>query len=380
MPNVEKIIFLFLYSLCQLFISCRNSHLYGYKLEGDISGLENCKIFIQEMTDSGLVYIDSTMVQNNKFLIIGKSVPQLITLWVRRGNGGMEPLCSSFMIENSDIKINGSIDNRRDINVTGSSENEVYKEISQNVFYPKRFYYIHNELYRSERTGINISTDSLLRWNQELYTMDSVYRYNLIKTIKLYPNNYSSLYALEDNLQHLSYNDIKDLSKIFNKEIKNSKAYKPIDNILKAAPTVLVGEKFKKFNLPDSSGQNLDLSEFKSQLTLVDFWASWCGPCRRQIPMLKKIYSTISRDRFDIVGISIDSDTLKWKRALKEERMPWSNLIGSEQWAKSNYLIISIPYNFLVDDKGKIIAKNLSPSQIKLFINKRNKNYVSFNN
>lgn len=111
-------------------------------------------------------------------------------------------------------------------------------------------------------------------------------------------------------------------------------------------------------------GKPLKLSDYKGKFVLIDFWASWCGPCREENPNLVKTYQQFKDKGFEIFGVSLDTpgDHLKWINAIKNDQLTWpqvSDLKGWENEAAKIYGIRSIPASFLIDPSGKIIAKDL---------------------
>lgn len=113
------------------------------------------------------------------------------------------------------------------------------------------------------------------------------------------------------------------------------------------------------FTQPDVNGKTLSLEDFKGKYVLVDFWASWCTPCRVEIPELKSVYEKYKDKNFTILSISLDKDKEKWMSALTQEQMTWpqlSDLKGDQNSAAKAYKVLGIPANFLIDPNGKIIA------------------------
>ncbi len=125
---------------------------------------------------------------------------------------------------------------------------------------------------------------------------------------------------------------------------------------------VALGAPAPALTLPDTSGQEHKLHELRGTVTLLDFWASWCSPCLRQIPDLKEAYAKWHERGFEIIGISVDSKAERWKAAIRKYEMNWPQLSDVKGWASraaAEYNVTFIPFNFLLDAEGRILAKNL---------------------
>ena len=152
-----------------------------------------------------------------------------------------------------------------------------------------------------------------------------------------------------------------------------------IDKSLAAAKKTEEGAKFINITQPDKDGKNQNLYDFLKgkKYVLVDFWASWCGPCRAENPHVLKVYNKFKDQGFDVWAISLDDKKDNWLRAVKDDKMPWpqvSDLKGWKNEAAQYYNITSIPMNFLLDSEGKVVAKNLRgdnlEKEVAKFINK----------
>lgn len=181
--------------------------------------------------------------------------------------------------------------------------------------------------------------------------------------IRRHPSSYVSLHVLEDlSAIDAEFNVIDKLFRSLNSELRNSFAGKRISTQMLALKKRSRGESFASFSQKDINGKTVTLSDLKGKYVLVDFWASWCGPCRAENPNVLKAYNKYKDKNFTVLGVSLDNDDAKWRKAVKEDNMPWlqvRDVNGYENPLKVFYTINAIPYTFLIDPKGKIIATNV---------------------
>jgi len=141
-------------------------------------------------------------------------------------------------------------------------------------------------------------------------------------------------------------------------------------NGLKAQPGI--GEIAYDIALPTASGDTVKLSSLKGKMVLLDFWASWCGPCRMSNWKLAKLYGKYAQKGFEIYSVSIDDNLKRWKRALKQDKMNWPAVIdkrGLNAPVLSDYKVYAIPKSYLLDRDGKVVAINLSPEELEPVLN-----------
>ncbi|MCM0666765.1 TlpA family protein disulfide reductase [Flavobacterium tyrosinilyticum] len=122
-----------------------------------------------------------------------------------------------------------------------------------------------------------------------------------------------------------------------------------------------VGDIAPEIDLPDTKGEKVALSSLRGTLVLVDFWASWCGPCIKEQPLLIKLHNTYP-DKLSIYGVSMDTKKPLWTGAIAKAKLPWTNVSDLKYWQSpviGDYMLQSIPLNFLIDKNGIILAKNI---------------------
>jgi peroxiredoxin len=182
--------------------------------------------------------------------------------------------------------------------------------------------------------------------------------------IRTHPSSYVAAFALDS---YFSYNpDADELDSLYNgldAVIRNSFLGRQAREVLDAAKLTAPGRPAPAFTQNDANGRPVTLSSFQGNYVLVDFWASWCGPCRLENPTVVKAWRQYHSKGFVIIGVSLDSDKDKWLAAIKKDGLEWtqvSDLKGWDNQVAGIYGIKGIPMNFLLDKNGKVVAKGLT--------------------
>ena len=354
-----------------------------FKLTGKIGKLDPpAKVYLVYSGTRGLIH-DSMSIHNGQFKFKGSiNDPTAGVLYINQGGWGRtNPTNERFTIylENGNIQIT-SPDYLSNAIVTGSKLND---EFRKHLLVLKPFDDRHDALlsgFNSLPVAKRKDAAVLAEYRKLSAQLDSERYQEYYNFIKTHTNSYLGLESLRTYGR--KYPDYAVLVLLFNalsNEVRstiNGRAYgaflqKQINNqenssVYAAKLINAKGEENYKSALPftqnDPDGKPISLSDFKGKYLLVDFWASWCGPCRRENPNVVKAYSAYHAKGFEILGVSLDKEKSAWKKAIKDDNLSWkhvSDLMGWDNAVGRQYGIQSIPANILIDPNGKIIAKDL---------------------
>ncbi len=355
-----------LFSIIITMLSC-NKEQKGYVITGNTSGFEDgIKVYVNELSKSNRpIIIDSTTIQQGKFEI---ALPppennDFNYLTFEKINGNVV-----FLAENNRIEMTIKRDSLRFPVVKGGTENNLFFSYMNTIKkYSEKKIDLNNQRHVASKLG---ETDKVVRIAtemQEIIDKEKQFRKDLIE------NNASSLVsimAITDllNMKVLSPNEAKDKFEALNDTLKTSRLGKNLGAIISNAIAVAsqkridIGSEAEDFSAPTPDGKMLTLKESLGKVTIVDFWASWCKPCRIENPNVVKVYNKYHDKGLNIIGVSLDKKQESWTKAIEDDHLSWNHVSNLQFWQEPiarAYGVRSIPATFILDEKGNVIAKNL---------------------
>ena len=189
--------------------------------------------------------------------------------------------------------------------------------------------------------------------------------------IKANPNSWVSMDALQKIGGGVpQYAQVAPFYEAMSPALKNSPPGREYGKMLQVIKDVAIGAQAPNFTQQTPDGKAVSLADYRGKYVLVDFWASWCKPCREENPVVAKVYNEYKGRNFDILGVSLDHEKSreKWLKAIKDDQLTWtqvSDLRGWENEVATRYHVQGVPQNFLIDPSGKIIAANLRGDELK---------------
>lgn len=187
--------------------------------------------------------------------------------------------------------------------------------------------------------------------------------------INSHPKSIASIWLMMNELRsRLEPEEFRQLFESLDKSVQESQYGKSVTAYVKSLKANVLNVAADDFSQEDTKGQPVKLSSFRGKYVLVDFWASWCGPCRQENPNVVKAYNRFKDKNFTILGVSLDDNRERWLRAISQDGLAWTQVSDLRGWGNEvavQYGVQSIPTNFLVDPAGKIIARNLRGEELE---------------
>ena len=354
------VFFMFALALC---LSACNEKTQGFKVNVSLANGNEKTVYLQKFVDDMPVVIDSAVIKNDLATMTAPSDnPQILYALKVKGMRGSMP----FFADNKDVTIVGDMYNPEAVTIMASetqAELDAYNEQLKTFDVQIRDLYAVMQQAFSDNDSIKM--DSLNKVGTALMEQQDSFRDDYIKA---HPNSFVTHYILDGVKQDYPIDQLKELMATFTTE----SIYRDrLNNYVAKQERLKEGQPFIDFTLKTNNDTEVVLSEIIAQnkLTLVDFWASWCGPCRHENPVVKAAYEQFHELGFDVIGVSVDQDEAAWRQAVEEDQLPWTQVRDSENKVSEDYMIYYIPSNFLYDQNGTMVAKGLRGEDLAAKLN-----------
>jgi len=334
----------------------------GYVVRGELADADGWTVVLAKLTaDTDFpVVIDSCVVKKGKFQMKGTvDFPEYCVLYF--GDFGPLPL----IVENTVIDIVVDFDNIHDSEVSGSKETDLFVEFSiKNVEFEEKVRTIQEEYMSSVLSG-ETDADKETEYVSQMEEIQQQVVAYMKQFAAEHPNNIFTALILDNMLAHyLEPDELEAFANGFDAVNSQSSWVQSIKEKAASAKRLATGQPFVDLKMSDPADNEIALSDYanKDKYLLIDFWASWCRPCRIGNPRKVELYRKYKDKGFEIVGVSFDRDKSEWLAAIEADALEWQQMSDLRFWQSEGakqYMVTSIPYTVLLDKDGTILAKGL---------------------
>ena len=369
--NVKNIFFALPIILVAACSNTNSSSTPGFELKGKLGNAHGDTLYLEQMATDGLKAVDTAVLNENGEFTMNPMIKEVGFYRLRSTDKNF----ATFIFDaDQKVTITGDVaDLGNSYSVEGSPDSKLFWEVNQasSKNYKKR-----DSLQKTFQAFVNMTKMDSLRIDSMSNALEKPYtelvnEHNdyLKKFIDQNPSSFASLAAIQQ-LQPEEFMDsyVKLDDGLF-KKYPNSPYIKAFHEGVAASKKLAVGTPAPEITMNTPDEKPLSLSSLKGEIVLIDFWASWCGPCRAENPNVVKAYAKYKSKGFDVFSVSLDKDMEKWKTAIKADNLSWKNHVCDFKYWQSPVVALynfnSIPTNVLIDKEGNILAKNLRGEELE---------------
>ncbi len=353
---MKKLLLTIVAAMMMANVSAQNGYTITGTAEGTVKG---DTVFLCEMQGFfAMVPVDTAIVKKGQFQFTG-SFDGCAHRYLLAMHKGETACMGTILLENAPIKVQMFKDEKKNI-VEGGPSAQLWNEYEKGA-------QVFDDL---------MAHDWAVCLDTTVAEKDKIKERLVVSTYSADRESYTKRFMLQHIgtpvADYLLLSCFKDFSEkeqeqvleLFGQQKNQYFVYKNMMKERKAEAATGVGAQYTDFSMPDPNGKVISISDFvsKNKYTLVDFWASWCGPCRAEMPNVVKTYDMYHAKGFEVVGVSLDNNKEAWVKAIGQLKMPWPQMSDIKGWGCEGaalYNVKGIPANVLIDQQGKIVAKNL---------------------
>ncbi len=310
-------------------ISCAEEKKEGFSLMGKTDLIENgSKLFMHDLVNNKT--LDSAVVENGEFQFDKElpSYPYWVIIHTKNRSQSKD-----MWVEDKTMTFTAIDTDFASATITGSESNNLITELYHNIDFDKR-----KELKETEK-----------------------------KFIEDHPSSIISVFILSNNLNTWGNKETKKLFENLSDKNRNSQFAEKITDYIKSSKTPEIGEQFLDISMENPIGEIKKLSDLKGKLILLEYWASWCLPCREDNPELVEIYNDYNSQGFEIYAVSLDRNKEQWINAIEEDNLKWTHVSDLQKPNKAAdlYGVTSIPDSFIIDQNGIVLDNKLRGKELR---------------
>jgi peroxiredoxin len=338
----------------------------GFNISVKLEGAEG-KILLEQRGSSSWIPVDTADVIEGVAVLEGKvDVPGDYYLSVL----GQRPKALVF-VENAKMTVVGHADSLNNIVVTGSPTHAEYDGLNKQINeITEKYMALYQESRAAMAAGDTAKSKEIMVEVEAMYESTNTMREDFVKT---HPASYVNPFLLSQIQYGKEVEELEALVGGLDAKLDSIPSIVQLKTQIEKLKKLAVGQTAPDFTQNDVNGNPIKFSDIYSQyeLTLLDFWAAWCGPCRAENPNVVAVFNEFNNKGFTVFGVSLDREKEAWQKAIADDKLTWTHVSDLAYWqneAAKMYAIQSIPSSLLVDKNGKIVAKNKRGDDLRAFV------------